>query len=267
MVKQLKAQREKGAVAIPVVEPVKFAHYLNAMVQGMRGKRSGKLTRLKLMAATTELLEDRLFSEINVIDICECAAVAKGTFYLQFQTKEEVINAVLGDYVDFEVQTMPVLSAENEPFLNTRAIVAWYEMTFRVNAGLMRNFVRLSDEDAPIANLWKRRNERIVERSFVPYLLHSGFDAQNADIEIARLALRTLGGVMDYAMFARHGIHDASDFTSGFSEESLIDLHAVLMHRALYGESPAAEFVSEPTRQFLLKGKRANAVQAGKVAK
>lgn len=239
-----------------IPEPVKFAHYLAAMVQGMQTKRSGKLTRLKLMAATTELLEEKMFSDLNVSDICEQASVAKGTFYLQFETKEEIIYAVLDDYVNFEVQTMPIVQDDAPPFLNTRALVGWYEMTFRVNAGLMRNFVRLSDSEPRIAALWKGRNGRIVERAFAPYLGNAGFVAGGPHAELALLALRSLGGIMDYAMFARHGIHDASDFTAGVSEDELIDLHALLIHRALYGEDPEEHWLSANTQGFLEKARR-----------
>lgn len=230
-------------------EPVRFAHYLEAKAMGLPGKRSGPKTRLKLMAATADLLETQLFVDLNVIDICERASVAKGTFYLQFETKEAVLLALLSEYVEFEIRSMPLLVDGADPFENTRSVVAWYEKTFRVNAGIMRTFVRLSDSDTDVSRIWKRRNEQIVERSMGPYLRNRKLSGKAASM--ALLAVRTMGGIMDYAMFARHGIHQASDFTSAYSEDTLIDLHSVLMFRALYNQDPPANAVCKEVRMFI----------------
>lgn len=233
------------------VEPVKFAHYLQAKLQGMREKRSGRRTRLKLMVATCHLLDDQLFSDLNVFDICEQAEVAKGTFYLQFETKEDVIYSIFEEYIEFEQLTLPRLHPDMERFARTRLLVSWYEKTFGVNAGLMRNFVRLSDSDTRVAELWRQRNERIVERSFESYLWGTQLEPGSEGFEFARLAMRSMGGIMDYALFARHGIHQASDFTGGVSEETMIDLHALLMYRALSGQNPSAEALTPQVRNFV----------------
>jgi AcrR family transcriptional regulator len=232
------------------IEPVKFAHYLQAKLQGMRERRSGRKTRLKLMVATCQLIDEQLFTDLNVIDICEHADVAKGTFYLQFETKEDVIYSIFEEYIEFEALTIPRLTPEQEPFERTRRLIAWYERTFGVNAGLMRNFVRLSDSDTKVAELWRRRNERIVEPSFVSYLWDTKLKAGDDGYEFARLAMRSMGGIMDYAMFARHGIHEASDFTGGVNEETLIDLHAILIFRALTGQNPPATSLSAAVQNW-----------------
>ena len=229
-------------------EPIKFAHYLEAKARGVPGKRSGRRTRLRLMAATADLLEEMTFDTVNVIDICNAADVAKGTFYLQFETKEEVILAIFNEYVDFEIRTMPVLDPDGESYEVIYTIISWYEQTFRINAGIMRNFVRMSDIDLEVADLWKRRNEQIVDRGLAPYLENASF--RKKDEKWARLIVRTMGGIMDYSLFAQSGIHKASDFNDDASGEQLIQLHSLLMYRALYGEDPDLGILSPDARMF-----------------
>lgn len=249
MPEEIRTRSPRRVVPTVELEPVRFAHYLEAKAMGLPGKRSGSKTRLKLMAATADLLETRIFVDLNVIDICERACVAKGTFYLQFDTKEAILLALLSEYVEFEIRSMPLLADHADPFENTRSIVAWYEKTFRVNAGIMRSFVRLSDSDTNVSRIWKRRNELIVERSVGPYIRQRKLSGKAASM--ALLAVRSIGGIMDYAMFARHGIHQSSDFTSEYSEDTLIDLHSVLMYRALYNDNPPASAVCKEVRMFI----------------
>ncbi len=51
-------------------------------------------TRRRLVDAAVSLLRDRGLSETSVEDIVRAAGVAKGTFYLYFDSKDGVINAV-----------------------------------------------------------------------------------------------------------------------------------------------------------------------------
>jgi len=235
-------------------EAIKFAHYLDAKTRSVPGKRSGRRTRLKLMAATSLLLEEDTFENMNVIDICNQADVAKGTFYLQFSTKEDVIHAILEEYVEFEIRTMPLLQQSSDPFETIFSFVSWYEQTFRTNAGIMRNFVRMSDHDSGIAELWKRRNEQIVERTMQTYMQHSDFNSN--DVESARLMVRTMGGILDYSLFARAGINQSSDFTEGTSDGLLIELHALLIYRGLYGKDPSEQSLSRRVQGFAAGGRR-----------
>jgi len=236
-----------------VAEPIKFAHYLEAMALGVPGKRSGRRTRLKLMAATAKLLEEMVFTEMNVIDICNQADVAKGTFYLQFEAKEDIILAIFEEYIEFEIRTMPVLEHFRNQYEGLYALVAWYEQTFRVNTGIMRTFVRLSDIDPKIAEFWKKRNDQIVDRAIATYIAATEFTKR--DVELARLAIRSLGGIMDAAMFARYGIHQGSDFTADYSDTGVIEMHTTLMYRALYGEDPPAESITPTIRKFVSRAK------------
>ncbi|WOE75494.1 TetR/AcrR family transcriptional regulator [Alterisphingorhabdus coralli] len=207
--------------------------------------------------ATAKLMETRVFSEINVQDICDQAEVAKGTFYIQFKTKEDIIRALFEEFIAFEYNSMPYVDPETGAFRSMCLFVGWYERTFRINAGLMRSFVRLSDLDEEVAALWTQRNNMIVQRGISNYLLQTRFEKDRK--KLALLAIRTVGGIMDYTLFARHGIHQASDFTADFSDDELIQFHSLLMYRCLYGEDPPKEDRSSMVEYFIDRAQPATA--------
>ena len=245
-----KAEISKETSFIPgEIQPIKFLYYLEAQLSAFSNKRSGSKTRLNLLVATAKLLESEVFSDINVQEICSQADVAKGTFYLQFKTKEQIIQALFEEYINFEYNSMPYVGDEIGTFESMTLFVAWYERTFHQNVGLMRSFVRMTDADEALAELWRRRNDQIVQRGIANYLLRSKFDKDRK--KLALLAIRTLGGIMDYSLFARHGIHPASDFTHEFSEDDLIEFHSLLMYRGLYGEDPPVKERSSMVQYFI----------------
>lgn len=64
-----------------------------------RKKTKGKKTKQKLFASAAELFNQYDFHEVTVDRIVEAAGVAKGTFYIYFESKDALIAAFLSDYV------------------------------------------------------------------------------------------------------------------------------------------------------------------------
>ena len=64
-----------------------------------RKKEKGEKTKQKLFIAATMLFNQYGFREITVDRIVEEAGVAKGTFYIYFESKDALIAAFISDYV------------------------------------------------------------------------------------------------------------------------------------------------------------------------
>ena len=52
---------------------------------------NAQITRQKLIDSVKELLKTKPFDKINVASITQYAGVAKGTFYVYFKRKEDIL--------------------------------------------------------------------------------------------------------------------------------------------------------------------------------
>lgn len=62
-------------------------------------KTKGEKTRRKLFDCAAQLFNQYTFDEVTVDKIVETAGVAKGTFYIYFESKDALIAACMADYV------------------------------------------------------------------------------------------------------------------------------------------------------------------------
>lgn len=60
----------------------------------------GEKTKQKLFAAAAQLFGQYEFDDVTVDTIVEAAGVAKGTFYIYFESKDALIASFLSDYVN-----------------------------------------------------------------------------------------------------------------------------------------------------------------------
>lgn len=76
----------------------------------MSRKEQAKLTKEKIFNTAVRLINEKGFDRVTVSEICAEAKVAKGTFYVHFQSKEDIIkenyeesmsNYVLGSFDNF----------------------------------------------------------------------------------------------------------------------------------------------------------------------
>jgi len=217
-------------------KPIRYATYLEAEAQEITAVRSGKKTRLRLMAAMARLLQSVSYNDVKVIDICKEAGSAKGTFFIYFKTKEEIVDELLHEYIEFEHRTMPVLDAGMERWLAVKTIVEWYELTFSVNHGLINYMVQLSSLDKSYYQLWRMRNQRLIDR-WMP-LIEETLNLPSAARDLLDLAVHSVGSIMDQSLFSRYGVGADHSDVDIQSPDMLIELHSLLMFRAIYGCDP-----------------------------
>ncbi len=69
----------------------------------MNRKEQAELTKKKLFITAVNLIKQKGFEDITVSEICKKAGVAKGTFYVHYQAKEDIIKesyyADMNDYI------------------------------------------------------------------------------------------------------------------------------------------------------------------------
>lgn len=219
------------------IEVIRFATYLSALAGEIRKSRSGEKSRLRLLAAAARLLETVHYRDLLVEQVCQEAGVAKGTFYIYFSSKDEFLRDLASRYVRFEVQTYPRLSSKNSAFTNTRRWIYWYEKSFAANVGIIRCMVQMGAQDTEMREIWHDRNNRIVDRSLAGWMK----TRPDADPKIERWVMRTAGGMLDQSLLERYGVQTGPGVEVPPDPDFIIDLHAFMNFRALYGHNPPRE--------------------------
>ncbi len=230
-------------------EVIRYATYLSAAAQEIKKSRSGEKSRLKLMAAAARVLETVDYRDLLVESVCQEAGVAKGTFYIYFAGKDVFLKDLARGYVNFEIQTYPRLSSKNTAFANTLKWVAWYEKTFAGNVGVLRCIVQMGAVDIEMRDIWYERNRRVVDRSMQGWMKTH----PDADPRLQRRIMRTAGGMLDQSLFERHRVLTGPGLQESDSLEAMIELHAFMNYRAMYGRNPPRDELSpdSPLRSLL----------------
>ncbi|MDP1737968.1 MAG: TetR/AcrR family transcriptional regulator [Caulobacter sp.] len=216
--------------------PQKFASHIEMLARQSEKRRDPEKTRRRLLAAAARFSETGSFAAMTVKDVTGAAQVSHGAFYLYFSSIEHLVADVLSQFVDWELRTMPSIDIHAHPFEVRLTMVRWYQLGFKANVGLMRNMVLLSDTVPEVAGIWRRRGREIVDRFLDYYRLK--YRLAPAELSLLRIAHHAVGSMSDHSLFARYGVHGAAETSEERDEELLIELHAALSYRALFGVDP-----------------------------
>lgn len=247
-----------------MIQAIRFSSYLEALALEIKKTRSGEKSTLKLMAAGARLLENVGYRDLNIENICAEAQLAKGTFYVYFESKEVFLNQLISRYIGFEVNTHPQFSLAVSAFRGALDWVEWYERTFAANVGILRCLVQLSAISLEHRALWHQRNRNIVERIIEQQQRRLGFEIGEAALNLLRISIRSVGGMMDESLFERYSI----GVGAGREEvdlELMIELHAFLIYRAIYGSDPDIDELDrvKPMMEFRVGAFRTSGDQGG----
>lgn len=73
------------------------------MNDSLSRKERAKLTKSKIFTTSIELISENGYDNVSVDQICKKAGIAKGTFYVHYKSKEDIIRESyyldMGDYV------------------------------------------------------------------------------------------------------------------------------------------------------------------------
>lgn len=93
-----------------------------------RRERKREATRSQILDAAKSLFDEKRYEDVTIDDITGRADVAKGTFYLHFRTKEEIVCEVYNDLI------RPGVEAINEAISETSSARVLLASFFRATA-------------------------------------------------------------------------------------------------------------------------------------
>jgi len=151
-----------------------------------RTERRRARTRESLVTAARSLIAENGVSGLRVGEITERADVALGSFYNHFESKEEVVEAIVAD-------TVRAIAAANTPLIESLDDPA------EAASVSYRRFVRLADEDPELARLLVNldRAEARSESMLVPEAqktLERGVETGRFEIVDTSVALTAIIG-------------------------------------------------------------------------
>lgn len=230
------AKRKPAEPASGLFQVIRFANYLEAMaLDGKRGTR-GERSKLRLMAAGAGLLDSSGYQDLKIEDIAAAAKLAKGTFYIYFKTKDDFLRELVQRYCDFEPQTIPRFTPDLPTYVTAREFISWYERTFIANLGIIRCMVQMGAVDPAVRECWLLRNGRIVSESVEGTL--RTVRAGSVDRDLLIWVTRTTGGMLDQSLFDRYGLQTPTGRQDPFDDETIAEMHALLIYRGIYGRDP-----------------------------
>lgn len=97
-----------------------------------RRERKREATRSQIVAAARSLFAEQRYDEVTIDDITGRADVAKGTFYLHFRTKEDVVSEVYNDLIRPAVEEVYQAISDQAP---ARALLASFFQAVAAPAG------------------------------------------------------------------------------------------------------------------------------------
>ena len=126
-----------------------------------RRERKKQLSRQAILKAAQQLFIDRGYKETSVADIMNGADLGTGTFYNYFQSKEEVLMALLGDSVEMVEAAVRESRERGDKAVETLA------------AGIMATSTFL-DENRYVLPLFLSASERAAESHHPKGMGHPG---------------------------------------------------------------------------------------------
>jgi AcrR family transcriptional regulator len=200
--------------------------------------RKNDLTADRLKAAAVRLLENGGFHDIRIEHFCKEAGLAKGTFYLHFADKEDLVARVLAEYADLQIRIMPSAAECATAFDALILLNSWFADTFCENVGLHRSMMQLSETIPRITEIWTDFLKRLSTQ-FNAEIRRWSDHPLNADL--STFVTYCLWGMLDQALYAIYAVHRNPDFGRlARNRAHLVQSITLFQYRALFLENPGA---------------------------
>lgn len=150
----------------------------------------GQATRDKLVAAAREVFAERGFAGTRMGDLADAAGVAHGTVYTYFDTKEDVLLAVL-DAVQADLLAAMTLPNVRDPIARIEAANRAYLDGYRTHAALLQVALEAAGGDNRFADVLRDLRTTHVARvaAAIRKLQSDGLAASDIDAHTAAAAL------------------------------------------------------------------------------
>lgn len=197
-----------------------------------------------LLAAAREIFEDEGFDGASISSIVDRAGVSRGTFYIYFESKEDVLRT-LAEQIERNIQSMQVgldetVSEEGVRSYDlvrasTRRFLRFYREHARMMAVLEQ--VATHDDEFRKLRLRMRRSSAVRAIGLIERLQRAGLAPENLDSRYAAIALTGMVDRFAYVWFV---------LEEDFDEDTAVDVLGRLWMQAICG-APAPELPTSST--------------------
>jgi AcrR family transcriptional regulator len=184
-------------------------------------------TRDKLLRTARSIFEQEGYDATSISSIVEAAQVSRGTFYLYFQSKEDIFRTLAQEIQNdlLELQTWPRKLRLQEGIERS---IATFMVFYRDNARMMAVLEQVATYDPSFRALRREMRRSIADRAvrFIRDLQRKGTIDREIDARIAGIALT---GMVDRFAYVWHILEE------DFDEDEVVTNLTRLWFRAIGG--------------------------------
>lgn len=124
----------------------------------------GSRTRERLLEAAREVFGRDRFLGARVTDIAATAGLAHGTFYRYFESKEDILRALLEGTIHELYEAPAVYSRREDPYEWIAEGCRRYLESYRRNADIMKVLIEAAMQDDDFSEMWQQVRSRSLKR-------------------------------------------------------------------------------------------------------
>ena len=183
-------------------------------------KEKATQTRQKIIDAAYEMLRTKPIGDVKVEDITEKAGVAKGTFYVHFESKEDVLRHIEMDTTNFLLR----YSVEHNDSTETRILFymrLYQKLMMDLTLELYKNILKI-ELDAPQQTLFRKNWEAIKQ-----IVTNDGYaDDEKTDMVVSNITAFLHGVALEWAIM--EGTNEPDAVLTSHGEEMIRTLLSTL---------------------------------------
>ncbi len=140
-----------------MTQAIAFSEQLAAQIETMQGQPKREKTRAKILAATAKQLEKVGYDALTVDDIIHEVGMARGTFYIYFESRSFAVEAVMMAYFKALADNRPKVTSP-DPFDAIMEFNRYYVANYERNSALAACIEPLCREREEISQLRQQSN-------------------------------------------------------------------------------------------------------------
>jgi AcrR family transcriptional regulator len=185
-------------------------------------------TRDKLLRTARTIFEQEGYDSTSISSIVEAAQVSRGTFYLYFQSKEDIFRTLAQD-IQVDLVDLQAWPRKLRPEEVIERSIATFMVFYRENARMMAVLEQVATYDPSFRSLRREMRRSVADRAvrFIRDLQRKGLVDQKIDPRIAGIALT---GMVDRFAYVWHILEEE------FDEDAVVATLTRLWFQAVGGE-------------------------------
>jgi len=199
----------------------------------------GERTKRRIMAAPRKVLEERGYQGTRIEDIATAAGVAKGTLYVYFEDKKDLIMAVMREEMTDGQRELLSSRTSNDAFSSIlEPNLSYIRMAFD-NPGLFRALFEFAIIHPEALYIWSNSSAEWLARveAAMERRLGSGRTEERARVIVTYAMSWMIDGILLSNLILDHPRLQRSVN----SPEQLAEMLSVLWYRAVFGRDPNPE--------------------------